>query len=630
MTEQAQERFKTLLGRYSEENYFYLARNYLGLIKTPFHKPQLTAKLCNFFSQKEIQKQMIDLLDEFDLVILSLLELSGPMKGEQITELLRIQYSYGNLMRRVSNLQERLILLNDGGLLVFNPLIEKELSSLCTLKPLLGTYGGQLYDTPFCDTEFLRAYLALLGEEHKRTFSESYAARFPAYEVQRLHLIFVALTEILSSLGILQGDKKVEIVHHKAAQLLELDTHQLLCFLLAATLDSDFHDNALPFCSELITILQTIKSCDTASLKLLIRVLASKYQLPYYPNLLTTLSTFAIITLDEVWHVSNLENTKPRSSLLVDSDQSISYTGSCDSHDILYRFTVLDVLDQQKRYVVTKESIIAAFDSGLGLAEIDQYLRANTSNGMSDALLRQIALLEQRYESMSIYDGIVLCGDQRMANLVLHLPSLSEHMIKQLSPTIFLMRRETEAQWRDALQSTGQLVGATKRYDHIEVLPKQSFQRFQSLFHEATHCNRRTTIQEVGTVKIARFNPAIKKAIEDFNLTVEQRQDHEHRYLGKLIVHTSQIAEQVINTAIEAGGFDYQGKVSLCKQAVGKKNIALQLQLTDQELVVQALELAFTPQKEALLKVAVMPQMEVKILPVSKIFLVRLVRYHLS
>lgn len=97
-----------------------------------------------------------------------------------------------------------------------------------------------------------------------------------------------------------------------------------------------------------------------------------------------------------------------------------------------------------------------------------------------------------------------------------------------------------------------------------------------------------------------------------------------------MILSEEQIVAQVINPIIEAGGFDYQGKVSLARQAVGKKDIALQLQLTDQELVVQALEVAYTPQKEALLKAAVMPTMEVKILPISKIFLIRLVRFHLS
>lgn len=630
MTEQAQERFKTLLGRYSEDNYFHLARNYLGLIKTPFHKPQLTARLCAFFSQKEIQSQMIDLLDEFDLVILSLLELGGPMNSEQITQLLRVHYSYGTLLRRVSNLQERLILLNDDGLLVFNPLIESELSSLCTLKPLLGTYGGNFVSTSFCDTEFVRAYFSLVQEEQKAVFSDEYASRFPTYELQRLKQLFETLTEIFTSLGIIQGQKRVEINYHKASQLLLLDTHRLLCFLLAASLSEEVGQNSLSYCSELICILKTIKCCDTTSLKMLIKILGIKYNMPYYPNLLTTLSTFSIITLDELWHVSDLDYANDRSVLLVDSDQSISYTGNAKADDILYRFAVLEVLDQQKRYRVTKDSIISAFDSCLDYAQIEDFLLHNTRPEMAATLLKQIAMLEERYNMLSIYDGIVICTDERLSNLVLNLPALSEHVVKQLAPTVFLIHRDSEPLFRETLKSSGQLVGKTKRYEQIEILQKQTFVRFDKLWDAARGCKEVPALLEVGKAKIARFNNSVKKAIENATLSCAQKQDHEHRYQAKMILHESQIAPHIINNVIEAGGFDYQGKVSLCKQAVGKKNIALQLQLTDQELVVQALELAFTAQKEALLKAAVMPQMEIKILPVSKIFLVRLVRYHLS
>ena len=122
MTEYAKIAFKTLLNRYSEENYFYLVRNYLGLIKTPFHKPALTTKLCNFFSQPEIEEKILSLIDEMDQIILSLVNIAGPLTGESIINLLEGRWSYGKLVRRVSNLQERMILINDGGVLIFNPL----------------------------------------------------------------------------------------------------------------------------------------------------------------------------------------------------------------------------------------------------------------------------------------------------------------------------------------------------------------------------------------------------------------------------------------------------------------------------------------------------------------------------
>jgi hypothetical protein len=88
LTEDAKEAFKTLLNRYSEENYFYLVRNYLGLVKTPFHKPALTTKLCNFFSQPEIEEKVLALIDEMDQIILSLVNIAGALTGENIISLL--------------------------------------------------------------------------------------------------------------------------------------------------------------------------------------------------------------------------------------------------------------------------------------------------------------------------------------------------------------------------------------------------------------------------------------------------------------------------------------------------------------------------------------------------------------
>ncbi len=153
---------------------------------------------------------------------------------------------------------------------------------------------------------------------------------------------------------------------------------------------------------------------------------------------------------------------------------------------------------------------------------------------------------------------------------------------------------------------------------------------FTSLLGHAARCQAPKVPNLTGPKPEAEVDLALLEAIQNAKLSGEQRADLEHRFHAKLIYAKEQIVAQVLNTVLEAGGFDYQGKVSLCRQAAGKTNIALELQLTDQELVVQALEVAYTPQKEALLKAAVMPTMEVKIIPVSKIFLVRLVRIHLA
>jgi hypothetical protein len=626
LTEQAQETFKTLLSRYQEDNYFYLVRNYLGLVKSPFHKPQLTNRLCRFFCQPAVQEAMIAALDELDLVILSLLALTGKLASEQITDLLKGSYSYGNLLRRVSNLQERMILLNDEGKLVFNPLIETQLLSLCSLKPLLGRTEQEAKDHDYCSTEFVRAYLSLVQHEGKLAWKDEYQHMFPSFPKQQLQTMFEALTEVMIEQSVLCPESKHIIDFKKAQQILTLDDHQLLCLLLAQGKGAD----GLAFASELLSLLQQACSFDTAALKLLLKLLSVKYRIPYDSTLFTKLTTWGLMTLDEIWYVHRMAPQKQRTTLLVDSDQTISYGGYCKTDDILYRFASLEVFDHQRRYHVTKESFLSALDNDLPFAEIKEYLEQNSSIKMSKALLLQLSLLNERYQNITVYDGLVLCCDERTANLVEHLSSISEHRIKTLAPTIFLMRRQTEEQWRQALLSAGQLVGSTKSWETIEVKKAVENPFFQEMVSLSRSLARKPTIATWVHHASRQPDGGLLSTIEGASLNSAQRQDLLHRYHAKMILSEEQIVAQVINPIIEAGGFDYQGKVSLARQAVGKKDIALQLQLTDQELVVQALEVAYTPQKEALLKAAVMPTMEVKILPISKIFLIRLVRFHLS
>ncbi len=130
VNERAQEAFKTLLSRYSEDTYFYLARNYMGKLQSPFHKPQLTARLCQLFSQDSMVEKTLSMLDSFDQVILSLIATFGPLTVEQITSLLKGSYSYGNLLRRVGNLQERMVLLSDAGRLFFQPTAGRSIIAL--------------------------------------------------------------------------------------------------------------------------------------------------------------------------------------------------------------------------------------------------------------------------------------------------------------------------------------------------------------------------------------------------------------------------------------------------------------------------------------------------------------------
>ncbi|AEV28481.1 hypothetical protein SpiGrapes_0639 [Sphaerochaeta pleomorpha str. Grapes] len=631
LTDVEKELFKKIISRYSEDNYFYLAKNYLGLIPTPFHKPALTTKLCNFFSQAAIQDKIIDLLDELDCFILSYIKLAGPVKAEQVTTLLKAKGSYGTLLRRVANLQERMILLNENGKLIFNPLLESRLNEFSSLKPLLGNVKGKAHNGPYCSGEFLRAYLSLVDKEAKVGFKDEYGSFFPAYNQEQLKQIFSRLGELFLAMGVLETgkEKRISIDFEKADRLLALNDRQLLCFLLAWELPDKAKSNAVGFANNLIEVISSIGSFDTSSLKLLVKTMALKYGIEYESSILDCLSTWGIVTLDGVWHANTIAEEFERSTLVMDSDHTVSYNGTCPPEDILYRFSDLCILDRQTSYKVSPQSFCRALDNGLPFDAIKNYLLQNSYPSMSQSLVKILEITFERYSQVSIYDGIVLCTSGRVERLIESLESLQEHCLKKLSDGVFLMKRSSENTWRQILVSSGSLVPATIAKEQVELIQKEDHPLFNELIQLSHIGKEKLTMQVERQEKQMDSDTSIREVIENANLTPSQRQDLLQRYDARMILSTTQIIGQIVNGVIEAGGFDYQGKVSLCRQAAGKDNIALQLQLTDQELVVQALEVAYTPQKEALLKAAVMPTMEVKIIPVSKIFMVRQLRYYL-
>lgn len=620
--------FKTLLSRYSEDNYFFLVRNYLGSVTTPFHKPQLTNRLCQFFSREDVQAKTLSHLDNLDCTMLSLLAIYGPLESEKVTELLQQSFSYGTLLRRVSNLQERLVLLSDGGKLVFNPLIAEQLIKECSLKPLFGNSPDTTREYPYCSTEFLRSYLSLVAKEKKLGFKDEYCQFFPSYGREQLQLLFTSLSDALVKLCVIPSEKPLKIDYSKAEALLQLDDHRLMCLLLAQEIGNKM---ALDFSNELLCLLQKLGSLDTNSLKLLLRLLCMKYEVPYSSSLIELLSKWGLLNLDEIWFSARIEKEDQRSVMLVDSDNTISYTGTCQNGDLLYRFSEPTVLDRHTSYHVTKESFVRALDSGLAWTDVEGFLLANTREGNASALLKQLAMIHQRYRLISIYDGLVLSCDERTARLVENLHTVAEHKLRILAPGVYLMKRSTESQWRAALQDAGLMLPLTNSEELVEIIKQADNPLFAHLVDFANKLSKPPcTIAKTGFDHTSAVDKDLELALAETKLTPQQRGDLEYRFKNRMVLVKEQLVAQIINGVIEAGGFDYQGKVSLCRQASGKKNLALQLLLTDQEMVVQALEVAYTPQKEALLKAAIMPTMEVKIIPVSKIFQVRLVRFHLN
>ncbi len=629
MSETAVQRFERAVGRYSEENFFYIVHNYLGPIKSPFHKPQLISRLSGFFGQEEIQKRMIELLDDLDRAILSLLVLSDAIKAEEVIDLLSPRYGYATLFWRLSELQVRLILLSEEGQLFFNPLIEEPLRASCSLTSLFGAMDSGGAKPSSLSVELIRGYLSLALSEQRLGYRDVHATLFPSFDEQQLRPLVALLGDLLQRLGLIMPGKGVRLVDERIEALLKLSDRALHALVIAASIIGPPPVQSAAFAATLVDLVSRFESIEGESLTLLCAILAKRHGIAIDRTIIETMLTIGLIGEGEPHQVARFDGQAEVGPLLVDSDFSINYLGKRSDDDLLHRFATLSLYDRQRQWRVTKESVVRAFDSGLTFREIEAYLMANTSGSSAQSLIKQMALLDERYSLLTIYDGLALVADERVAHLVEHLPALAEHRIKKLAPTIFLMRRDSEQLWRKILTDAGQLVGSTHRQPVVVAKEEAINPYFFSYISIVTSPN---------TVSIARITEASGPLIDAhlYNaikasplLNPAQRQDLLDRFEQRLILSPSQIKAQVLDAVIEAGGFDYQGKLSLCRQAVGKQHITLLIRLEEEELFVWALEISTSSEGDALLKALVLSTKTVRIIPIRKIFSVRMLRTQL-
>ncbi|HCJ95242.1 MAG TPA: hypothetical protein DHV69_08680 [Sphaerochaeta sp.] len=127
------------------------------------------------------------------------------------------------------------------------------------------------------------------------------------------------------------------------------------------------------------------------------------------------------------------------------------------------------------------------------------------------------------------------------------------------------------------------------------------------------------------------FQKDLRKAILAKASNKGEQEEMLARLERKLILVPSQIsAVQGRTQTMQASGFDFQGKINLCKAAVNSTVELLELHILDHDgnsqiLLTEAKEL-INSTKDASIRVLVLPDGEEKVLPIEKIFKVRKLR----
>lgn len=656
------EAWEHALALLADDIYLDIVRNFMGKVPTPFHKPLLTKKLTNLFSTEEFIRRIESSFSDLDRRILTGAYVLGTPTQSELCSLFEGAVPYATLQQNVVNLEERLLLvpnpdaLEESGQLMLNPLLRERLLtsslSIGDLFPPSDTEAKPSYRLSDGDPKIVRALLSLhihasLGslDRSERLLRNKYIkAIFGREEPHTIEQIVQYNRLLFHTQVVCEQGKNSIVVNNRAETLIAAKpaTLQYLLFRTAWQTLSTATETALSttelssFFSIFSILVNTATLTEEVDIKIACRIAALKSGLPLpdFDELLTILETVGLtttpLTSDE------LIEDPPRLTPTIDSDLTISFTqdipvipGKANLHSL----AIVKKVDIVSSYEINKATILKAFDLGLTVEDILHYLEALTKN-IPQSLKDSLGHWQQEYTAITIYDGIVVKTDERLSRIIDALPTLQPYILATIGPGIYLLSREEEPKWRDILTSTG--IGLLP--SSIGDNPKETHPSTPLEINRDSHAHFARLLDELPEERppfepVTDFQNELHTLVRKKSFNKAEKEELQARIERKLLLVPSQIvALQGHSKTMQASGFDFQGKVNLCKATINSKIDLLELQMLDEDgnshiLLTEAKELISSSDAQgASIRVSVLPEQEEKVIPIAKVFRVRKLR----
>ena len=614
--------FFSYLNSLDDDYYFFLANTVLGRIPTPFHKPVLNNKVLSFLLNEENRLSICSALDEEDKRFLSFIIIVGKASAKDIGRFFR-EDSFILVATRLSNLQDRLVLLRENDLYFINPVLEEAIRNSLDADLVFGKADPETMSGPFVDRNVLFAVANLMisgslpvreANTHHFLKSGKLESTFPQFTEDRSRIFFCSLKKLLISSKAVTGiGGRFILNRNEMEKLLDLDPLNLMI--------QSSDSQAGQTIALILGILKT-HSMVLPKLRTLFEILSGKNE-QQANDILKTIESFGFIIIDSnivYLNQSVLEPTQKRSDLKVDSDMKVSFFGIPETDDILYLFSDVLVCDKLISYGITKDSFFRALELGLDASEILSYLGPGHES--------QFRIWQEAFSRLRIYDGVLINCDRDIRTMIENHPDLRDHIIRSFGDDLILMKRSTFGQWQEKLAYAMDLrnlpIPMTDSTEHVEENPDaNSFEeirlpdfRLKKTADNGPWSGRKNELLEYAKKQgcnIAEIEPLI----EDRLIVSRSQIDRSFRYAGR----------------INAGGLDYNAKLSAIKSAIPKAKdreaALLRLELPSETLIVQPIEIIKAGPASSVLRARILPEDIEKSIPISSVFQVTVLKWTL-
>ena len=677
-SKEAELRWERSLGSLNDDVYFSVARNYLGTIPTPFHKPQLNRQMTTLFSNEAFVKRIMECITPWDAKLLTVAWLLKYPSQDELCALFTGEKDFLHVHHSVMNLEERLLLVPavDSGLsrtsLMVNPLLlDRLLQQTISLNVIFPPVEPITQITPTTpvflqgpDKRMVRALISLHaqgkippGDKGVRTLRNIAIQNiFCAWNEQSLQLLLPLLNRMLVRLLIIHETPRETILNNQRAQwLLSRNQQELFQLMLVEgcleqqllgnasqsreAIGNFFYlFNAIASDSRILNKWELNRLCFIAAAQ-------SSLTIKRYNELVVFLEMMGLVSLPagelavRELQRSTQTQTTFGSPVTLDTDLTLSYTNEpmvVEGKDLLHLIALVRKVDVVCTYELSRDSFRHALDLGCTLHEIILYLQEATAHKNDDAIIRLLTHWDHEFHSIKIYDGITLCTNERISRLIEGIPALQPHRIATISEGMYLMSRKTETQWRAILSDSGAvLLPHSIGEEHFvqtdqNIIENYSIPRAnESEFRHVVEKLRKTPALQEHSEPV--FIEELRKRIKSLHASKNEEEDLLAKLSRKLILAPSQVVKaQGRSSIMTASGFDFQGKLNLIKAAVMSSNDILEIHTVDEEgstkaFLIEANELIGS-NRDFSLRATLLPEREEKVLSIDGIFFVKKLR----
>jgi len=241
--------------------------------------------------------------------------------------------------------------------------------------------------------------------------------------------------------------------------------------------------------------------------------------------------------------------------------------------------------DTAVTFEITKKSIRKAFDLGFDVATIisnfDSYLMYSIPENLQMELEDWFLI----YDSVAIYHGYVLnikTGKNPFNN-----PILAPHIVKELSPSIFIMDFQDDFEAQEILKSSGfensSNVKVTKRKNDFSTALFDNSFFLKNKTENIIAIRQKPEINIVAEIEQKNFLTELENNLKKQNLEKYQYEGLLTRIQRKTVLSEQQLNGNTVKSEnLEVIGMNFPGKIRLVEQAISTKSL-LELKYIDNE-----------------------------------------------